>query len=193
MMQARSSRNGFTLVEVVLVSFFLVGLTAIVYGTFRCQTQSYRRQTAQNVTQAGLRIWLERMAREVRKACYDPLGTESFRFLIHDASEIQFTYALDSNGDDLVDAAGTSGFRFYDGTLQRWQGTGWRTLVTGLESLSFTYRDVGGEETALPESIAFVEIALSARAETGGVPGLAPPVILQTTAAEVRNDADCQA
>jgi type II secretory pathway component PulJ len=192
MRESRSGASGFSALETIVAMALILGLTAAVSASVRRQMQVYGGETAQSLRQSSLRYWAERVARDVRRACYDPQRSRNFRILVHERDEIRFSFARDDDGDGRAEGSEIVGYRSRDGRLERLQGSSWRGLVEGLEEASFTYRDASGDETTSPGSIVFVEIRLSARAARATAPGLPPPRLSQSLAAEIRNATDCQ-
>ena len=190
---------GLTLPELLVVSVILVSLLGLVYASFRTQAGAERRESAKVVTQAEMRLWLDRMVREIREAGYDPreVNTAVPTFTITELSptEIRFTTDFDKNGVLAADARENVGFRRNGDTLERWLGgSSWRAVVQGVESFGLTCFDaVGGEVTcsnapSLKTNVSAIRIAITARAATGGTPGVAPPSITQTATVELRNE-----
>lgn len=171
--RSRIGSSGLTALELVVVSSVFSIMTALAYGTFRTQTLSAYTQTAQSSTQANLRIWLARMAKDIRRAGYDPKKTGTFG--IQTWTSTTFTFTTDANSDGML-ASGPSenvGYKFADGSLYLWLGgTSWRPLITGIGGLTFTYRDVQGRAVStVKQDVAQVEIALAAQASTASYSG----------------------
>ena len=189
---------GLSLPELLVVSFVFVTLVALVSATFRYQTMTHRREVAKVTTQTDLRIWVDRMVADIRRAGYDPCYEDGNTFTIQTASSTEITFTLDFDGDCALDADGRErvGYRLNGNVLELWRGdSSWRPVLQGMTSLVFTCLDAMRREftcAATPDSmrrsIAAVHIAISAEAETGGVPTVAPPVITQQATAELRNE-----
>lgn len=190
---------GLSLPELLVVSAILVTLVGLLHTTFRYQTMAQRRETAKNVTQTDLRIWVDRMVRDIRGAGYDPLekNQTSVLFTIDALSSTQIQFKIDFDGDGVVDAGGREniGYRLNGDVLELWQGSAWRPVLQGVDSLTFTCFDAQKRSltcAATPQSVrrsvSEIGIAVTAHAETGGVPTMAPPVITQQATAELRNE-----
>ena len=192
---------GLTFPELIVVSFILVTLVALVHATFRYQVGSQRREFAKVATQTDLRVWLERMVRDIREAGYDPCYETGDVFTIQTASPTELTFTLDYDGDcdhDAADSRENVGYRLNGDALELWRGgSSWRPVVQNVSNLSFTCLDAeeppreftcSATDESMRRSIAAVRVEISAQAETGGVPTMAPPVITQQATAELRNE-----
>ncbi|MGH7821223.1 MAG: PulJ/GspJ family protein [Candidatus Binatia bacterium] len=156
------SATGMTLTELVLVSTLISSISAMVYTTFVHQTQAYRQQSAQSMTQDNLRVWLDRIVKDVRRAGYDP--RETGLFAVESFSSTEFRFKADTDSDGVLDAGSEYlGYKFEDGTV--WLRTGqasWRPLLTGVGGFTFTYRDVKGNLVSTQgPAISSVEVAMS--------------------------------
>jgi Tfp pilus assembly protein PilW len=195
---------GLSLPELLVVSAILVTLLGLLHTTFRYQTMSQRRETAKNVTQTDLRVWVERMVRDIRVAGYDPRETNAttttFTIVALSPTEIRFTSDFDGDGTLDSGAQENLGYRLNGDTLELWRGgSSWRPVLHGVSSLTLTCFDAQGPDpdseitcAASPQSIrrsvSAIRIALTAQAETGGVPTMGAPVISQQATAELRNE-----
>jgi type II secretory pathway component PulJ len=181
-----------------------MSLTGVVYASFRYESQTFNRENAKVMTQGDLRLWLGRMVNDIRKANYDPTGTNStavtFSVLTFSYTELTFTSDLNSNGTLDTSPVETLGYRLNNGALQLKQNSTWRTVLTGVTSTQlFSYSDSQGValtcvttasnscSTSEKRSIATIGITLAARSSTGGGPGISAPVIQQTATAGFRN------
>ncbi len=191
---------GLSFPELLVVSAILVTLLGLLHTTFRYQAMSQRRESAKNVTQTDLRVWVERMVRDIRVAGYDPheinRTTPTFTIVALSPTEIRFTSDFDGDGTLDSNAHENIGYRLNGNTLELWRGgSSWRTVLQGVSNLTLTCADA--QETSLtcaasPQSIrrsvSAISIALTAHAETGGVPTMAAPVLSQKATAELRNE-----
>lgn len=187
---------GLTVLELAVVAFILTALVAMVYGTFRFQHFSQRAETSLDVTQRGIRVWVQRMVQDIRNAAYDPIGGgATFGFVEATSTAVRFTLDVPPYGTyDASSVAENVGYRILNpvggfGTLQLWQGgTTWRTLLPDA-SLTLRYYNNQGVEMSAPvplTAIRRVDIALSAKF-SGGFPGATAPVVGDRASAEVRN------
>jgi prepilin-type N-terminal cleavage/methylation domain-containing protein len=188
---------GLTLIELLVVSSILVVVTGFLFATFAIQTQTFNRQTAQNVTQNDLRIWGSKMVQDIRRARFNPTVTSPNPFVIDTATPTQFTFYVSDGGSTLTntDPDQCLGYRLDSNRLQRWLcGSNWRTVLSGVQNTTlFSYRNVQGAmvNTTSPytstDSISEVESTLSATTTTGGYPGAAAPVVSESFKATIRN------
>jgi prepilin-type N-terminal cleavage/methylation domain-containing protein len=181
---------GLTLTEMIVVLAIFTLLSALVFGTFRFQTQFYRRQSAVAFAQGDLRVWLSRMTNDIRRAGYDPLESKRFGVTVHQPTEIRFTTDADADGVLDPDPRENLGYRLQNGVLQLWQGgTSWRSLLYDVTNLAFTYRDDKGDlVTTTTGEVRKVEVTITVRAAPQGTAG--PTVQVSGSArVEIRNEA----
>lgn len=172
-------QRGMTLTEVIVVAFILVILVGLVFESFRFHGQTFRRQLDRGATQANLRIWAARMMLDIRNAGYDPRGSifTNASLAVQVATPTDFEWKTDANANGSIDLTDPLEYRGYRldpdaGALQLRQGSSpsWRTVVTGVTSLSFTYWDVQGHQVNQTppytsyEDIAEVEFTITAQA-----------------------------
>jgi type II secretory pathway component PulJ len=189
-----------TLPELLVVCVMFMVLTGVVYALFRYQSQTFNRESAKAMTQGDLRLWLGRMANDLRRANYDPTGvnptTNRFTLQTFTPTELTFTSDFDADGVVDTDPAETLGYRLNtaSGTLELVQNGAARTVLRGVVGSDlFTYQD-GSGTTFVPDgtvasrrSIAAVTMTLAAQSATGGSPGVAPPMIEETVSVGFRN------
>lgn len=191
---------GLTFPELLVVSVVLVSLLGLVWASFRTQAGAERRESAKVVTQTEVRLWLDRMVREIREAGYDPLEANAAvpTFTITDLSPTEIRFTTDFDKDGVLDASDSRenvGFRRNGDVLERWLGgSSWRRVIGGVESFALTCFDAVGDEVtcssapSLRTNVSAIRIAITARSATGGTPGVAPPTITQTATVELRNE-----
>lgn len=152
--------GGFTLVE-LLVALAVVGL--VLAGTVSLLhrgQQSYLLGAGGLEAQQSARVALERLAREIRKAGFDPVGA-SFSSIVN-PTPTSVTVQNDLNGNGIIDARGeTVTFLLRGTTLRRNAGGGAQPIIEGVRALTFTYLDADGIPTAVPEKIRTVIVALT--------------------------------
>jgi len=159
--------GGFTLVE-LLVALAVVGLVMGATLTVLQQGQDgYVRAVARLEAQQSARVALERVAREIRTAGFDPTGA-AFAAIMSPAPT-SFTIQKDLNGNGVIDAAGEAVTYLLRGTtLRRNAGGGAQPVIEGVTELTFTYLDADGAPTTLPAAIRTVVIALTVQADPSG-------------------------
>ncbi len=154
--------EGFTLVE-LLVCLAVAGL--VLAGTFSLLQQgqqAYLTGVAQIEAQQSARIALERMAREIQAAGFDPTGA-GFP-AIASPTPTSLTIQKDLNGNGVIDGPGERiTYLLRSSTLRRNAGAGAQPVIEGVGSLTFTYLDVDGVPTTEPDRICAVKIALVVR------------------------------
>jgi hypothetical protein len=196
----RRPQSGLTATELVVVSGLFVTLSALVYATVRYQAQATRRENAIVLTQSDLRLWLARMVRDLRTIGYDPLRATTFTVVSCGAapsytcpsSDLRFSIANDANRDNVIDGTRSLGYRISGNQLQQWLGgSSWRTLVSGVSGLTFTYYDGQGTATTYCPAINAVEMTLSAEATSGTGPGATAPTFSEHARVELRNGIRC--
>lgn len=173
--------RGYTLSE-LLVALAVLGLVlAGVAGLLQQGQRAYLAGVGQVEAQQSARVALERLARELRAAGFNPTGT-SFSPLVNPTAT-GFTIRNDLNGDGAI--AGnpeTITYSLTGRTLRRNAGGGAQPLIEGVESLSFAYLDEGGSPTTIAEEIRAVVVSI-----TTGPSGSRSGVVSMTTQVRLRN------
>jgi len=175
--------DGFTLVE-LLVALMVAGLVlTATFGFLHQAQQSYLLAVARLEAQQSVRVALERMAREIQTAGFDPTGAD-FPAIV-DPAPTSFTIQKDLSGDGVIDDTGeTVTYLLRGTTLRRNAGGGAQPVIEGVQALAFTYLDADGAPTTLPEQIRAVRIDLATRAS----PALnAPALVAMRTQVRFRN------
>ena len=176
-----SGSGGFVLAE-LLVALAIVGLVLVMLtGLLQHGQQTYLAGTARLEAQQHARVALERLGRELREAGIDPRGT-GFLPLVNPTST-GLTIQSDLNGDGVI--AGNPETIIYSlrgRTLRRNAGGGAQTLIDGVESLTFTYLDAGGNPTQAPSEIRSVLITITTSPRGPGSGG-----VTMTTQVRLRN------
>ena len=151
--------EGFTLVE-LLVSLAVIGLVlAATFSVLYQSQQAYLLGVAGLEAQQSARVALERMAREIQAAGFDPTGA---RFpAIVNPTPTSLTIQRDLNRNGVIDASGeTVTYLLRDTTLRRNAGGGAQPVIEGVRELAFAYLDADGVPTTVPDRIRSVEIRL---------------------------------
>ncbi len=161
----RLSRDGgFSLPE-LLVSLAILGLVlGGVFGVLRTGLIAYGWGAARVDAQQSARIALDRMARELRGAGYDPTGAGLAP--IAAASPASITFQKDAGSAGVPQPATiTFVLRPGDTVLRRDAGAGGaQPIIDNVRRLSFTYFDPAGAPTTDASRVAAVRIQL----EVGG-------------------------
>lgn len=165
---------GFTLVEVLMCIAILSILFGTIYRTFDIFTRSYAKENVKAGVQQKTRIGIDLMARDIRLAGLDPLGSAGAKIEIADLDNIRFSADLNYDGDANDSFENTR--YFLDGTQLKQTvdlGTGFVTdiLLDNITSLTFTYLDEPDTPLAAPvanpQDIRTVVISLTMQRSAG--------------------------
>ena len=113
--------------------------------------------------QQATRVALERMARELREAGYDPTGAGIEAVLVAEPARIVFQ--RDLNGNGVIDPTRervTYLLRPGETTLRRDAGGGAQPLAESVRRFALSYLDGSGAPTADPLQVASVRIEIEA-------------------------------
>lgn len=146
--QYQTNRSaGFTLIEVLVCIALLSIVFGTVYRSFANVNRSYTNENVKAGVQQKARIGIDLMARDVRLAGLDPLGSAGAGFTAASTGSIRFTADLNYDGDiddpfeDLI-------YSFNGSSLQQTSHLGPATLMDNVSALTFTYLDQ--EDNFLP-------------------------------------------
>lgn len=147
----------------------VVGVVLAVLTTVLKQgEQTYGRGVARLVAQQDARVALERLARELRGAGYDPRGI-GFPPLLNPTST-SFTIQNDMNGDGVIAGNRESiTYLLRGSTLRRNAGGGAQPLIEEVNALALTYLDEAGERARTPAEIRTVIVTITTGRGFGGV------------------------
>ena len=154
----------------------MAGLLTIL----RSGTTTYRWGAARVEAQQSARAALERMARELRGAGYDPTSAGIARIVIAEPARVAFQSDLD--GDGVVDPTRervTFVLRPGESILRRDAGGGAQPMINGVKRFVVTYFDPAGLATTDPDAVASIRIQIEV--------GLAGPSVAMRTQAALRN------
>jgi prepilin-type N-terminal cleavage/methylation domain-containing protein len=165
---------GFTLVEVLMCIAILSILFGTIYRTFDIFTRSYAKENIKAGVQQKTRIGIDLMARDIRLAGLDPLGSAAAGITTANQTSIQFTADLNYDGD-LDDPFENIIYALNGDQLQQTSdlGAGFVTdiLLDNITSLTFTYLDEPDTPLAAPvanpQDIRTVVISLTMQRPAG--------------------------
>ncbi len=179
--------DGFTLAE-LLVALMVGGLVlTATFGFLHQAQQGYLLSVARLEAQQSIRVALERMAREIQTAGFDPTGAGFVA--IANPAPTSFTIQKDLNGNGVIDANGEAVTYLLRGTtLRRNAGGGAQPVIEGVQALALTYLDADGAPTGVPEQIRVVRIDVVTRASPAlNAPALDTLTVTMRTQVRLRN------
>ena len=152
---------GFTLVEVLMCLAIMSILFGTIYRTFDTFNRSYANENVKAGVQQKSRLGIDLMARDIRLAGLDPLGTSAAGFnpVNTNSTSVQFSADLNYDGD-LDDPFEDIIYALNGNLLQQTSDLGsgllTDTLLDNVTALSFTYMDQA--DNLLPEPVAVDQI-----------------------------------
>jgi type IV pilus assembly protein PilW len=170
---ARSA--GFTLVEMLISIAILSILFGTIYRTFDIFSRSYTKENVKAGVQQKTRIGIDLMARDIRLAGLDPLGSANAGFNPANTNSTSIQFSTDLNYDgDLNDPFEDIRYALNGNLIQQTcdLGTGsvTATLLDNVTGLTFTYLDATDTPLAEPiptDQIRTVLISLTTQREAG--------------------------
>ena len=178
--RAIDAESGFTLADLLVATALLGLVMAGLLGVLRSGIASYRWGAARVEAQQSARVALERMARELRSAGYDPKSAGFEAIVIAEPARIVLQTDLDDDGGiDPTSERVTFLLRPGETTLRREAGGGAQPVVNGVRRFALSYFDARGAPTTDPAAVALIAIEIEI--------GLEGPSITMRTQAAVRN------
>ena len=163
-MRGRRAEAGHSLVELLVATAVMGLLMAATLSLLQSGIAAWGWGAGRIEAQQAVRVALERMARELREAGYDPTGAGIDAILVAESTRIVFQ--CDLNGNGLIDPTRervTYLLRPGETTLRRDAGGGAQPLAESVRRFALSYLDSSGAPTADPARIASVRIDI----ETG--------------------------
>jgi len=155
------------LVMAATLSMLQAGLAASGWGTARIEAQQ------------AVRIALERLARELRDAGYDPTSAGLGAVVVAEPARVVFVRDLNGNGViDPTHERVTWVLRAGETTLRRDAGAGAQPVAEGVRRFQLSYLDDEGAPTSEPARVVSVRIEIEA-GRTGGEAIMATQVLLR--------------
>ena len=179
-MGGRRAEAGHSLVELLVATAVMGLLMAATLSLLQSGLAAWGWGVGRVESQQAVRAALERMARELREAGYDPAGAGVEAILVAEPARIVFQ--RDLNGNGLIDSTRervTYLLRPSETTLRRDAGGGAQPLAERVRRFALFYLDRDGVPTTDPERIASVRIEIEA--------GRAGPEATMATLVTLRN------
>jgi type IV pilus assembly protein PilW len=160
-MRGRRADAGHSLIELLVATAVMGLLMAATLSLLQSGLAAWGWGAGRVEAQQATRAALERMARELREAGYDPAGVGIEAVLVAEPARIVFQ--RDLNGNGLIDATHervTYMLRPGETTLRRDAGAGAQPLAENVRRLALSYLDREGEPTTDLARIASVRIEI---------------------------------
>lgn len=182
----KSSRSGFSLVELMIAMVIATVSLGAIYGVFASvQKSSTSNEVTARVMQ-NLRTSIDFMESDIRMAGLDRFGTAAAGIEVATATNLRFTADRNMNGTidttDLSEGLQEQDLErvtyIYDAANQRLrqclsEGTAnaWDTVAENVENFSFIYFDANNNQIPFPISdnllIRFIEVSITVRNPAG--------------------------
>lgn len=182
----KSSRSGFSLVELMIAMVIAIVSLGAIYGVFASvQKTSTSNEVTARVLQ-NLRTSVDFMESDIRMAGLDRFGTAAAGIEVATATNLRFTADRNMNGTidttDISDGLQEVDLErityFYDAANKRLrqclsEGTTdeWDTVAENVENFSFIYFDANNNQIPFPILdnllIRFIEVSISVRNPAG--------------------------
>lgn len=179
-MKAWRADDGSSLPDLLVATAVLGLVMAGLLGILQSGTAAYRWGAARVEAQQSARVALERIAKELRGAGYDPTSAGIAAVVIAEPARIAFQWDLD--GDGVVNPTRelvTFLLRPGESILRRDAGGGAQPIVNGVRRFTLTYFDAAGLTTADPAAVASIRIQIEV--------GLDAATVVMQTRATLRN------
>jgi prepilin-type N-terminal cleavage/methylation domain-containing protein len=156
---------GFTLIEVLMCIAILSIVFGTVYRSFDIFSRSYTTENVKAGVQQKTRIGIDLMARDIRLAGLDPLGSANAGFISGGTNASSIQFSADHNYDgDLDDPFENITYAINGNVLEQTSDLGSgsfaATLLDNVTDLTFTYLDATDTTMAEPIQVGEVRTVL---------------------------------
>lgn len=179
-MRGRRAQAGHSLVDLLVAAAIMGLLMAATASLLRAGVGAWGWGVGRVEAQQALRVALERMAREIREAGFDPADAGIDAVLLAEPDRI--VIQSDLNGNGVIDPTRervTYLLRTGETTLRRDAGGGAQPIAEDVQRFALSYLDRDGAPTTDPARVTAVRIEL----ETGRL----GPEAAMTTLVTLRN------
>ena len=162
-MRESAARAGYSLVEVLVATAVMGLVMSATLGLLQSGLTAWGWGAGRIEAQQATRAALERMARELREAGYDPTSAGIEAIIVAEPARVVFQ--RDLNGNGVIDPTRervTYLLRPGETTLRRDAGGGAQPLAEHVRRFGLTYLDSSGIPTADPLLIASIRIEIEA-------------------------------
>ena len=179
-MKSWRADDGHSLPDLLVATAILGLVMAGLLGILQSGTRAHRWGAARVEAQQSARVALERMAKELRGAGYDPASAGIAPIVVAEPARVAFE--ADFDGDGVVDATRERVMfllRPGESILRRDAGGGAQPIVNGVRRFVLTYFDAAGLVTTDPAVVASIRIEIEV--------GLDAATVAMQTRAALRN------
>jgi type II secretory pathway component PulJ len=162
-MGERRAQAGHSLVEVLVAAAIMTLLMAATLSLLQSGLAAWGWGSGRVEAQQAIRAALERMARELREAGYDPTSAGIEAVVVAEPTRVVFQ--RDLNGNGLIDPTServTYLLRAGETTLRRDAGGGAQPIAEGIRRFALLYLDKDGAPTVEPAQVGFIRIEIEA-------------------------------
>lgn len=179
-MSAWRDLRGYSLAELLVATAVLGLVMAGTLSILRSGLGAYRWGAARVEAQQSARVALERMAKELREAGYDPTAAGIDAVVVAEPTRIVVQRDLD--GDGAIDPTRERiafVLRAGETVLRRDAGGGAQPIVNGVKRLVLTYYDAAGQVTTDAAAVRSIDMRIEV--------GITGPAVAMQTQATIRN------
>jgi type IV pilus assembly protein PilW len=162
-MRGLRAQAGYSLVEMLVATAIMGLLMSATLSVLQSGLAAWGWGAGRVEAQQSIRAALDRMAREVREAGYDPTGAGIEAVLVAEPTRIVFQ--RDLNGNGLIDPTHervTYLLRPKETTLRRDAGGGAQPLAENVRRFALSYLDSSGVPTADPARVVSIRMEIEA-------------------------------